>query len=311
MRSPSPHVTVLITTRNRKADLRTAIASCMAQTEPVEILVIDDGSTDGTSEMVRREFPAVRVERSEETLGLVLQRNRGARLVTTPLFIILDDDAHFESPNTVTQTVNDFDHPRIAVVDIPMLNFIPGEKEPLKSIPEEIRNSPQRYVKREFHGGVSAFRHDIFMKIGGLRDEVVRQGEERDLSLRLLNAGYVVRAGRADLMHHHPSPSRDFTPWYYYGRRSEVLMAWWNTPMPQFFVQVAGATVQGLISGLKRGYFIPSVKGLLAGYATCLAGQTKREAVSRQVFRLSRMLRGRGFVTLDEIEPLLPPVRFG
>jgi GT2 family glycosyltransferase len=310
MRAACPRVTVLITTRNRKDDLRTAITSCMAQTEPVEILVVDDGSTDGTSEMVKAEFPGVRVERSEQTLGLVLQRNRGARLVTTPFFIILDDDAHFESPKTVSQTLRDFDHPRIAIIDIPMLNFIPSEKQPLITTPEEIRTSPKCYVKREFHGGVSAFRHDVFMKIGGLRDEVMRQGEERDLSLRLLNAGYVVRAGTADLMHHHPSPNRDFTPWYYYGRRSEVLLAWWNTPMPQFLVQLAGVTVQGLISGLRRGYFVPSVKGLLAGYAACITGRTKRAPVGRSAYRVSRILRKRGFVNLDDIEKDLPPMQF-
>ena len=43
---------VVIATRNRKNELRRAIASVVRQTDPVEVIVIDDGSTDGTSEMV-------------------------------------------------------------------------------------------------------------------------------------------------------------------------------------------------------------------------------------------------------------------
>ena len=57
---------IVITTKNRKESLRRAIASAVMQTIPVEIIVIDDGSTDGTSEMVTSEFPQVRLERAAQ-----------------------------------------------------------------------------------------------------------------------------------------------------------------------------------------------------------------------------------------------------
>jgi Glycosyl transferase family 2 len=50
--------TVVIATRNRKDDLRRAIASCMLQVPRVTVLVLDDGSTDGTAENGCEEFSA-------------------------------------------------------------------------------------------------------------------------------------------------------------------------------------------------------------------------------------------------------------
>ena len=56
----APAASMVIPTRNRKDLLGRMIRSALAQTVPVEVIVMDDGSTDGTQEMVRREFPQVR-----------------------------------------------------------------------------------------------------------------------------------------------------------------------------------------------------------------------------------------------------------
>src|SRR5688572_6292684 len=114
--------TILITTRNRKEDLRVAVASALRQTAPIEVLVIDDGSTDGTSELVRTEFPTVRLHREDESRGLIVQRNRGARMASAPIVISIDDDAEFPSQETVAETLQEFDHPRIGAVAIPYIN---------------------------------------------------------------------------------------------------------------------------------------------------------------------------------------------
>src|SRR5688572_20321271 len=72
--------TVVITTKNRKEELRTAIRSALDQTARPQVLVIDDGSSDGTSEMVRSEFRDVTLHRYEQSNGLIVQRNNGAKL---------------------------------------------------------------------------------------------------------------------------------------------------------------------------------------------------------------------------------------
>jgi GT2 family glycosyltransferase len=60
---------LVIPTRNRRRELRELFLSVQKQTVPLEIIVMDDASTDGTSEMMRSEFPAVGLERSDVTGG--------------------------------------------------------------------------------------------------------------------------------------------------------------------------------------------------------------------------------------------------
>src|SRR5215470_2415873 len=96
-----PLASVVITTKNRCGELVDAVRSAVNQSVAVEVLVIDDGSTDGTAEVIRSEFPMVRVERSGTSLGCVVQRNRAAQLATGEVIFSIDDDAYFPSSHTV------------------------------------------------------------------------------------------------------------------------------------------------------------------------------------------------------------------
>lgn len=76
----APQATVVVTTRNRCDELARLLPTLVDQTADAEILVVDDGSTDGTPELVRTHFPQVRLERSESPLGYIVQRTRAAQL---------------------------------------------------------------------------------------------------------------------------------------------------------------------------------------------------------------------------------------
>src|SRR5687768_4402013 len=111
-----PLASVIIPTRNRREELRQSIRSALAQTVPLEVLVLDDGSDDGTPEMVASEFPAVRYFRFEGPNGPAMLRNRGSERAVAPILFPIDDDAVFVSPRTVEQTLAEFDHPRVGAV---------------------------------------------------------------------------------------------------------------------------------------------------------------------------------------------------
>lgn len=89
-------VSVIIPTYKRKVLLRETLLSLCQQTYPstwYEIVVADDGSTDGTGEMVAAlEVPCTIKYDWQENAGVNAARNRGIRLARGPLLLFLDDD---------------------------------------------------------------------------------------------------------------------------------------------------------------------------------------------------------------------------
>lgn len=94
MDTPAPQVTVLMPVRNGAAHLAPALASIFAQTfADFELLVIDDGSTDATADILRAcRDPRLRVVENAAALGLVPSLNRGLELARGELVARQDHD---------------------------------------------------------------------------------------------------------------------------------------------------------------------------------------------------------------------------
>lgn len=86
-----------ISTKNRINDLGVTLSSCleMIKKENVNCVVYDDGSTDGTFEYVKNNFPEVIVYRNEISKGYLYCRNKMLNVTKADYAISLDDDAHF------------------------------------------------------------------------------------------------------------------------------------------------------------------------------------------------------------------------
>jgi glycosyltransferase involved in cell wall biosynthesis len=86
------NVSVVIPVRNRERWIARALDSAFAQTVlPAEVIVVDDGSTDGTMDVVDRYGERVRVLRRGGG-GAYAARNAGIRAATSPLIAFLDSD---------------------------------------------------------------------------------------------------------------------------------------------------------------------------------------------------------------------------
>ena len=102
-----PLVTVLIPAFNRAAILVEAIESCLAQTwKPLEVLVVDDGSTEDLAAALERFGDTIRVERQPNG-GVSSARNTGIRLAKGDLVHLLDSD-NLLLPTAVSRKIDAF-----------------------------------------------------------------------------------------------------------------------------------------------------------------------------------------------------------
>jgi glycosyltransferase involved in cell wall biosynthesis len=297
----TPRATIVVTTRNRRDELRRMLQTAFAQTaDRLEVLVIDDGSDDGTSEMVRAEFPAARVDRTEESLGLIEQRNRGAQLAAAPVVVSLDDDAVLPSGDTIEQTLADFDDPLIGAVAIPFVDVRTSTVHR-----QEAPDGERRWVTSSYIGTAHAVRRDLFNQLGGYRGELRQMAEEPDYCLRLLDAGYVVRLGRADPLHHLESPKRNVPRITALGRTNDLLHGFHNVPMPYLLARLAKVTLHSLVFAVRWRQPRAVASGLWRGYRLGLAALPGRRPVRRATYRLDHDLRKHGPLPLEDVAPRL------
>jgi glycosyltransferase involved in cell wall biosynthesis len=294
--------TVVIASKNRKDDLRRAIASCLAQTAGPEVIVIDDGSTDGSATMVQAEFPTVRLYRDEVSRGVSAQRNRGVRLASHEIVFTIDDDAVFASPHTVAQTLAEFTHPEVAAVAIPLINVNTG--------PAVLQRAPrpgQIFVTDHFWATAYAVRRAAFLHAGGYREFLRQQFEEEELAIRMLDLGYFTCLGNADPLQHFESPMRDRRWRDQQGMRNKILFAWYDVPMPDFLFFLFGTVAKMSLHAWRHGYWSQALYCISLGFAACVRERGERRPVRRETYRLFRRLRKSAGLPLEAIALGLSP----
>lgn len=299
MQHAVPHATVVISTKNRKEYLRRAVRSALEQTAAVEVLVCDDGSTDGSPEMIREEFPEAILHTSDRSEDVAVQRNRGAALASAPIIVSIDDDAMFTSPTTVAEALAAFEHPRVGVVALPFVNV---------RVDDHVRQrAPEPagiYVASSFVGTAYAIRRDVFLALGGYRTFLIHQYEEEDFCIRLLDAGYLIRLGISEPIHHFHSPVRNRKGMDIWGARNTILFTWHNVPMPYFLLHMGATTLNALAAGVKAGSTLRKIHGVASGYADCLRQIEERKPVRPATYRLYRRLKRYGALSMAEVERL-------
>ena len=279
---------IVIVTRNRSDDLRPAIESATAQLGDPEVLVMDDGSTDGTPEMVARTFPQVRLVRSDQPRGYIAQRNRAAEIASGDVVVSLDDDARFSSDDTVAITLAEFSDPRIAAVAIPLIHTARG--------PDVLQRPPSKdgiWLTNAYIGTAHAVRRDVFLALGGYREELEHFFEEPDFCVRIMRAGYVVRLGWADPILHQESPRRSKARGVRYFCRNHVLFTWYYVPFPQCVPRFAALTVYSIFFGLRLREPVAALQGLVAAVREIAARPAARAPLSVEDYRRWRTLRRR------------------
>ena len=123
--APAGAVTVVVMTRNRCGDLERSLPRHQAP-----VILVDNGSTDGTLEMVRTRFPDVDVVALGRNLGATA-RNIGVERAATPYVAFADDDSWW-APGALEHAVDVLErHPRLGLLAARTLIGVDERPDPI------------------------------------------------------------------------------------------------------------------------------------------------------------------------------------
>ncbi|MFD9889040.1 bifunctional polysaccharide deacetylase/glycosyltransferase family 2 protein [Amycolatopsis sp. NPDC059027] len=190
-------VTVIVPAYNEEAGIEATIRSILASDHhPVWVIVVDDGSTDGTAEVVERlSFRRVRLIR-QRNAGKPAALNAGLAAARTELVVMVDGDTVLE-PGTVRAVIRPFADPAVGAVSG---NAKVGNRGGLLGRWQHIEYVIGFNLDRRMYdvlecmptvpGAVGAFRRSAVLALGGVGEDTL--AEDTDLTMALEQDGWRV-----------------------------------------------------------------------------------------------------------------------
>ena len=209
---------VAIVNWNTRDLLRACLDSCLAEA-PEEVVVVDNGSYDGSIDMVRREFPSVHLKVLSANPGYGAASNIAFRLCRAPHVLLLNSDTEVR-PGALAALSQALDErPQTGVIGpklenpdgslqrsvfpfpSPYISFL--KRQPLSGLVSRLPGLREHYPLNFAHererrvpwvlGAAQAIRRDAFEAVGGFDESYVMYYEEVDLCYRMQRAGWDTR----------------------------------------------------------------------------------------------------------------------
>jgi N-acetylglucosaminyl-diphospho-decaprenol L-rhamnosyltransferase len=273
-------VTVVVVTRDRRDELLGTLPH-----HPTPVVVVDNGSRDGTPDAVSEAFPEVQVIRLPSNIGAAA-RNVGVERARTPYVAFADDDSYW-TDGALTRATALLDHsPRTALVSAQVLVGPEGRVDPISTaMAAGLLGTPPGAPGPAILGFLACavvVRRDAYLAAGGFLPLLVQYGEESLLAMDLAAAGWHLSYAEELVVRHFPSVSqRDPAARRRREARNRVLTALLRRPLPH-----AGRTVWStLVDGDGR-------RGVLDAAAALPAVLAGRRRLPAEVERALRVLEG-------------------
>ncbi|MFJ9024463.1 bifunctional polysaccharide deacetylase/glycosyltransferase family 2 protein [Streptomyces sp. NPDC102259] len=193
-------VSVIVPAYNEKECIANTLKSLAKSTHPIEIIIVDDGSDDDTSEISREAARAlgmtnVRVIR-QENAGKPAALNNGVRSASYDIVVMMDGDTVFE-PDAVFHLVQPFADPNVGAV---AGNAKVGNRDTIIGAWQHIEYVMGFNLDRRMYdllrcmptipGAIGAFRREAVLEVGGMSEDTL--AEDTDITIAMHRGGWQV-----------------------------------------------------------------------------------------------------------------------
>lgn len=224
-----------------------------------ELLVVDNGSVDGTAEVIGERFPWVRYVRLQTNFGLITARNIGIMNVSGTYILFIDDDVLISNPRLLRSACEFLsEHQDVSIIG---LNVIECSEEighhPFVAESETVAGHSYCYCDL-FDGGASVFRRGIFEQLGYFDETLWFGSEETDFALRALAAGFrIVRCSNLIVYHFGATSPLKKLSWRFY---NTLVVQFRHLPLPDVLILGAWQFLAWGRESLRNGWFLLYLK---------------------------------------------------
>jgi len=215
-----PAISVVVPTFNRLPRLKQVLEALAHQSLDMglfEVIVVSDGSTDGTDEFLDGATPLPIVHVRQDNAGPGAARNHGVRMARGRLVLFIDDDV-VATPTLVEKHLRAHGESASTVVIGPMSNapgfkytpWVAWEQAKLYKQYRAMHDGEYAASFRQFYTGNASVPKELFLRAGGF-DTTFRRAEDIELSYRLDQLGATFIFDETAIAHHFAE--RSFASW--------------------------------------------------------------------------------------------------
>ncbi len=202
-----PLVSIIVLNYNGERWLSSCLESIQAQTyQPIETIVVDNASSDGSMGLVATRFPHARILRLSTNLGYTGANNQAASIATGELLLFLNNDTRVES-NAIAKLVAAIDRDGGAGLVLPNITDYENTAKGSCGVGVDKLAYPQAPKDGEpafYADGAALFiRREVFDQLGRFDDDYFIFAEDVDLSWRARLSGYAIAAASSAIVCHY------------------------------------------------------------------------------------------------------------
>jgi len=197
-----PLVSVVIVNFNGRQYLKKCLDSLLAGTyKNFEIILVDNGSSDGSMEFIRQNYPAIKIIDNKNNLGLAVASNKAAEVAQGKYLFFYNNDT-IADEYLIEKLVNKMEgDSSIGICGCRTYTY-DGKNIINEGVPCDIFGYPYGKGKPFYVDAAIFIRKDLFYKIGGFDEKMFLYGEDRDICWRIWLYGYKVEVVKDAIFFH-------------------------------------------------------------------------------------------------------------
>lgn len=264
---PPPRISVVIVNWNRRDDVADCVKSLGAQEEvPFEIIVVDNGSTDGSIELLER-LEQVRLLVMGINVGPAKARNVGAHRARGEYLLFLDSDAFLEN-DALQKLAERMDRESdVGIIGCRILNYHDGKIDQWIYPDPYHTHGHVEFDTYSFSAAAALVRGSAFDRVDGFWEDLFIYNEEVDLSIRIIRAGFrVIYFPEVSARHRVSLDGRaPSTMYFYYQARNWIWIFYRYYPAFRRWRKVLVYANVYMLKGLVSGHPLACIRGLWDG----------------------------------------------